>query len=138
MYSYGPSRMAEQKQDGQLELTYSSSVRIWDVALKTCQRRWTTRKSGERGLGISVQAAPHDDDDGNQSRKRKTSNPNQLHSTQTLTLCSILVAVCYVMTFDLAPKNAIPRWRTGRKWHIPMAFRRGNRVGGNWLMKWTR
>ena len=23
-----------------------------------------------------------------------------------------------------------------RKWHIPMAVRRGNRVGGNWLMKW--
>ena len=28
---------------------------------------------------------------------------------------------CYVLTFDPAPKNAIPRWCTGRKWHIPMA-----------------
>ena len=28
------------------------------------------------------------------------------------------------------------RWCTWRKWHIPMAVRRGNRVGGNWLMKW--
>ena len=36
------------------------------------------------------------------------------------------------------PKNAIPRWCTGRKWHIPMAVRRGNRVGGNWLMKWDK
>ena len=38
-------------------------------------------------------------------------------------------------TFDPA-KNAIPRWCTGRKWHILMAVMRGNRVGGNWLMKW--
>ena len=28
------------------------------------------------------------------------------------------------------------RWRTRRKWHILMAVMRGNRVGGNWLMKW--
>ena len=46
--------MAEQKQDDHLEHTYSSSVRIRDVALKTCQRRWTIRRSGERGSGISV------------------------------------------------------------------------------------
>ena len=63
MYSYGPPHMAEQKQDGQLEHTYSSSVRIRDVALKTCQRRWTIGRSGERGSGISVLAARHDDDD---------------------------------------------------------------------------
>ena len=63
MYSYGPSHMAEQKQDDQLEHTYSSSVRIWDVALKTCQRWWTIRRSDERGSGISVLAARHDDDD---------------------------------------------------------------------------
>ena len=50
------------KQDGQLEHTYSSSVRIRDVALKTCQRRWTIGKSDERGSGISVLAAWHDDD----------------------------------------------------------------------------
>ena len=28
------------------------------------------------------------------------------------------------------------RWCTGRKWHILMAVMRGNRMGGNWLMKW--
>ena len=28
------------------------------------------------------------------------------------------------------------RWCTGREWHILMAVMRGNRVGGNWLMKW--
>ena len=33
MYSYGPPHMAAQKQDDQLEPTYSSSVGIRDVAL---------------------------------------------------------------------------------------------------------
>ena len=62
MYSYGPPHMDEQKQDGQLEHTYISSVRIQDVALRTCQKRWTIGKSGERGPGISMLAAQHDDD----------------------------------------------------------------------------
>ena len=39
MYSYVPTHMAKQKLDDQLEHTYSSYVRIWDVALKTCQKR---------------------------------------------------------------------------------------------------
>ena len=62
MYSYGPPHMAGQKKDEQLEHTFSSYVRIRDVALKTYQRRWTIGKSGERGSGISVPAAKHDDD----------------------------------------------------------------------------
>ena len=56
MFSYGPPHMAEQGQDDQLEHTYSSYVR-------TCQRRWTIGRSGERGSRISVLAARHDDDD---------------------------------------------------------------------------
>ena len=63
MYSYGPPHMAEQKQDDQLEHTYSSYVRRQDVALKTCQRLWMIGRSGKRGSGISVLAARHDDDD---------------------------------------------------------------------------
>ena len=55
--------MAGKKQDDQLEYTFSNYVRIRDVALKTCQRWWTIVRSGERGLGISELAAPHDDDD---------------------------------------------------------------------------
>ena len=55
--------MAEQKQDDQLEHTYSSSARIRDVALKICQRRSTIGRSSERGSGISVLSARHDDDD---------------------------------------------------------------------------
>ena len=63
MYSDGLPHMAGQKQDDQLEHTFSNYVRIWDVALKTCKRRWTTERSGERRSGISVLAARHDDDD---------------------------------------------------------------------------
>ena len=63
MYSYGPSHMAKQKQDDQLEHTYSNYVRIRDVALKTCQKRWIIGRCGERGSGISMLTARHDDDD---------------------------------------------------------------------------
>ena len=62
MYSYGPPHMAKQKQDDQLEHTYSSYVRIRDVALKTCQKQWMIGRSSERGSGISVLVARHDDD----------------------------------------------------------------------------
>ena len=43
--------------------TFSSYVRILDVVLKTCLGRWTIRRSGERGSGISVLPVQHDDDD---------------------------------------------------------------------------
>ena len=62
MYSYGPT-YGRQKQDDQLELTYSNYVRTQDVTPKTCRRRWMIGRSGERGSGISVLAARHDDDD---------------------------------------------------------------------------
>ena len=61
--SYGPPHMTKQKQDDQLELTYSNYVRTQDVTLKTCRRRWMIGRSGERGSRISVLAAWHDDDD---------------------------------------------------------------------------
>ena len=63
MYSYGPPHMAVQKQDDQHEHTFSSYVRIRDVVLKTSLGRWTIGRSGERGSGISVLPARHDDDD---------------------------------------------------------------------------
>ena len=72
MYSCGTLHMDEQKQDDQLEPTYSSYVLIRDEALKTCQKQWTIGRSGERGSGISVLMAWHDDDEvskvGNYSR----------------------------------------------------------------------
>ena len=63
MYSYGPPHMAEQKQDNQLGHTYCSSAWIRDVALNTGQRGWTIGRSSDRGSGISVLVALHDDDD---------------------------------------------------------------------------
>ena len=38
-------------------------LKIRDVTLKTCQKRWMIGRSGERGSGIFVLAARHDDDD---------------------------------------------------------------------------
>ena len=55
--------MDEQRQDNQLERTYSSSVQIRDVALKTCRKKWTIEKGGEKGSGISVLMARQDEDD---------------------------------------------------------------------------
>ena len=58
MYSSGPLHMDEQKQDDQVEPTYSSYVPIRDVTLKTYQKQWTIRsgggRGGVRGSGISV------------------------------------------------------------------------------------
>ena len=61
MYSYEPPHV--RRQDDQHEHTFSSYVRIRDVVLKTCLGRWTIGRSGERGSGISVLPARHDDDD---------------------------------------------------------------------------
>ena len=55
--TYGPEKA------GRPARTYSSSVRIQDVALKTCQKRRTIGRSVERESGISVLAARHDDDE---------------------------------------------------------------------------
>ena len=57
------SLMADQKQGGQLEHTYSISVRIRDVALRNCQKRWTIARSCERGSRISALAVRYDDDE---------------------------------------------------------------------------
>ena len=54
MFSYGSPHMAKQGQGDRLEPTCSSSVRIRDVAQRTCQNRWTIGRSGERGSEISV------------------------------------------------------------------------------------
>ena len=63
MYSCGPLHMGVQRQDDQLEHTYGSYVPIRDVALRTCRKQWTIGKGGDRGSGISVLIARHDDDD---------------------------------------------------------------------------
>ena len=63
MYSCGPLHMDEQRQDVQLEPTYSSSVPIRDVAVRIGRKQWTIGRCGERGSGISMLIARHDDDD---------------------------------------------------------------------------
>ena len=63
MCSCGPPHMANQKQDDQLEHSYSSYVMIRDVTMKTCRRRWMIERRGERGPEISVLVAGPDDDD---------------------------------------------------------------------------
>ena len=56
--------MPEQKQGDQLELTYSSSVMIRDVTLKNLPEAMNDREDvDERGSGITMLAARHDDDD---------------------------------------------------------------------------
>ena len=63
--SYGRAKAGQP-----VEPAYGSSVSIWDIALRTYQKRWTIGRSGERGSGISVLAAQHDDDDdGDLARK---------------------------------------------------------------------
>ena len=61
MFSDGSPHMADQKQSDQLKPTYSSSVRIRDVAQMTSQKRWTIGRSSEKGSGISVLVARQDD-----------------------------------------------------------------------------
>ena len=53
----------KQKQGDQLEPTYSSSVGIRDVVLRTCQKRWTIGRSGKRRSGISMLVVWQDDGD---------------------------------------------------------------------------
>ena len=55
--------MDEQRQDAQLEPTYSSSVPIRGVALRIGRKQWTIGRCCERGSGISMLIARHDDDD---------------------------------------------------------------------------
>ena len=63
MFSCGPIRMNEQRQENQLKPTYNRSAPTWEVALETRQKQWMIEKGGERGSGVSILLVPHDDDD---------------------------------------------------------------------------
>ena len=140
--------MAAQKQDNQLERTFSSYVRIQDVVLKTYLGRWTIGRSGERGSGISVLPVRYDDDDDsallesiipsseNHQQHHDTCNNGNTFTSYRVAFKNGLVHFLFLWKlqikwrrhvifwpFDPA-KNAIPRWCTGRKWHIPMASNR--------------
>ena len=70
--------------------TYSNYVRTQDITLKTYRRRWMIGRSGERGSGISVLAARHDDDD-DISGYSKGIRSNFVHSTHTHTHTHIYI-----------------------------------------------
>ena len=63
MYSCGPLHMDEQRQDVQLEPTYSSSVPIRDVAMRIGRKQWTIGRYDGRESETSVLIAWYDDDD---------------------------------------------------------------------------
>ena len=63
MYSHGPPHMAKQKQDDQLEHTYSSYVRIRDAAPEELPEAMNDREKWRERVRISVLAARHDDND---------------------------------------------------------------------------
>ena len=78
---------------------HSATMRIRDVVQKTCLRRWTIGKSGERGSGISMLPARYDDDDdiynASTVRKRENSSKKMTRYTFAFDKCN-LIANSYV------------------------------------------
>ena len=123
MYCYGPPHMTGQKQDDRHENTFSSNVRIRNVPLKTCQRRWTIGKSGERVSGISVLVARHDDDDDDVNRDRDRDRERERDSANSKLLAWFDDVVtqkkninskwflgsetCHIKTLQLLPRRYI-------------------------------
>ena len=63
-----------------------------------------------------------------------------LTSLRSITWISPLISEnhhCCILTFGPA-KHAIPKWCTGRKWHIPMASNRKKSRRRIWLTKWDK
>ena len=131
MYSCGPLHGDEQRQDVQLEHTYSSSVPIQDVARKTCQGQWTIWRGGERGSEISVLMVRHDDDDVilicNQHSCRRF---HWVLSKHWLLFCPIGFSFVFLYFF-LFSKHIASSLISWRLWRCPWCngFRR---------RKWTR
>ena len=129
MYSYGPPYMAEQKQDDQLEHTYSSYVRIRNVAVKTCQRRWTIRWSGERGSGISVLAARHDDDD--------------IYANKwPLTHLKIMLPINYLLIYSYGPPHMAEQKQDDQLEHTYSSYVRIRNIAvktcqRRWTIRWS-
>ena len=90
MYSCGPLHIDKQRQDDQLEPTSSSSVPILDVALRTCREQWTIGRGGEKGSGISVLIAQHDDD--NDGNSNETVDSAEKYTSHQLIATSACVA----------------------------------------------
>ena len=100
-YSCGLLHTDEQRQDDQLEPIYNSSVPIQDVALKSYRERWTIEKGGGRGLGRSVLAARHGNDDDDDDMKV----PN-----------SFITSSKWFMPFPMAPVRSETQTTLFRIW----------------------
>ena len=112
MYSYGPPHMAKEKQDDQHEHTLSNYVIIRDIVQKTCQRRWTIGKSGERGSGISVLPARHDDDDDDTTMYYFCIGNILYHIKNSLAswvACSLIVHVTWVQS-QVTSYQRLKKW----------------------------
>ena len=62
MYSCGTLHIDDQRQDDQLEPTYSSYVPIGYVSLGTCRKQYTKGRDDERESGIFALMVRHDND----------------------------------------------------------------------------
>ena len=117
MYSYGLLHMAEQKQGDQLEPTYSSSVRIRGVALRTWRKRWTFGRGSDGGSGISVLMARPDDNDIGMLSKRIIGIRlcgNQIaayHSIQTIISRKRKYVPCWILKFQKWNRKTAKIWK---------------------------
>ena len=79
MYSYGPPHMAGQKHDDQLEHTYIQQLCEDTGCSPEDLPEAMNDRSGERGSGISVLVARHDDDDNHCTKCTSSLNKEMLH-----------------------------------------------------------
>ena len=74
MYSNGPPHMTGQKQDDQLEHTFSRYVRIRGCNPEDLLEAMNDREKWRERSGISVLAARHDDDDQEEAKCKQANS----------------------------------------------------------------
>ena len=146
-----PPHMAVQKQDDQHEHTFSNYVRIQDVVPKNCLRRWMIGKSGERGSGISVLPAWHDDDHDDNNLTTKPYKPyktlpsigilNSFVNSYIFIVCSIwcktLFIVVVVYKFCCTKSRSSPFFKSCHQFPtaVEVRFILLQNVGTNWAFR---
>ena len=76
---------------------------LWNVDLRTSQKRWTIGRSGERGSGISVLVARHDDDDDHHEILGRIYALNDITFSLKKNYCDL----CFPINFTLKFKESI-------------------------------
>ena len=108
MYSYGPLNMTDQKQSDPLEPTYSSSEWMRGVAMRTCRKRCSIGRGGERGSGIFVLMARQDDDD--DLEKMQSSDENvTLESRNIFRVIKMHLSILMRLIFGFNKKKRVPK-----------------------------